>query len=350
MEKFIDESLSTIDPPIWIRSHDDVVLCSSVCLNRNIRGVKFPHKASHEDRKKVGARILGKIHHSAISDNFKYTKFSDMPFELKGRVYERRITFHTVNLEEMDEETMILLVSNDETSSIVINGDDHIQVRVTLPGNCISKCMESAESVIKQISMDFSSKSPFGFLTSSPAIMGSGIQIEMMVHLPGIALNIDPEEWISSAKISGIIPEGFWGYGTLPIGNVFTLCSKNTHRKTAESSIVEFNKGVEKIIKTELKLREEMDRLEKKDVVMRAYGTLKYVQKIEFEEAMSGLSLIKFGIKEKIITQIDEETINKLSFYILPSHLKSITGCDQVTSDVIRANLIRKAFSIKERI
>lgn len=348
MEKLPNEAFEPTTPPIWIKGQEDVVFCSSVCINRNVKGFKFPYKASTEDRKKVGARILGKINHSALADNFKYAQISDMPFELKGRIYERRISFATVSDEEREEDSMTLLVSNDETSSIFINGDDHLQVRVSLPGYCLGRCLELADGIVKQISMDFANINPFGYLTSSPAIMGSGLQIEVMAHLPATALISEMDKWMMSAKASGVMPEGFWGYGSLPLGNVFTLCSKNTHRKEMTESIKLFERYMDKIIKIERKSKKEIDDLEKKDVVMRAYGTLKYVQKIELGEALAGLSLVKFGVREGIINQIDESVVDKLFFYVFPAELKTLTNCDPDSSDIMRASLIRKAFSVKK--
>lgn len=349
MEKLSNESFEPTSLPIWIKGQEDVIFCSSVCLNRNIKGFKFPYKASIEDRKKIGAKILGKIHHSALSNEFKYAQFSDMSFELKGRIYERRITFSTVSQEEREEDAMTLLVSNDETASIVINSDDHLQVRVSLPGRCVEKCLESAENILGQISIDFAHDPTFGYLTSSPAIMGSGLQIEAMAHLPGTLLVIEPDKWIGSARAYGIMPEGFWGYGSMPLGNVFTLCSKNTHRKNSIDSVKSFDRCLDKIIKTESKAKKDIEEIEMRDIVMRAYGTLKYVQMIDLGEALSGLSLVKMGVKEGILTQVDDEIINKLFFYVFPGQLKAITKCDLDSMDVFRAKVIRKAFSINRK-
>jgi protein arginine kinase len=349
MEKILNETFVTTNLPVWLQGQEDIVFCSSVCLNRNVKGFKFPYKASPEELRKVGARILGKVNHSALSDNFKYSQLSDMSFALKSKIYERRITYSTVSLDERDENNMTVLISQDETSSIIINGDDHLQVRVTLPGYSLRKCHEKAEDIMKQISMDFSNIPPFGYLTSSPAIMGSGLQIEVMSHLPGISLLVDPDKWIGTARASGIMPEGFWGYGSEPLGNIFTLCSKNTHRREVEKSIEDFEKSANKIFELENSTKKEMDLLEKKDVVMRAYGTMKYMYNVEVNEALSGLSLIKMGIREGIIKEIDEAVIDKLMFYVFPSELQDIMNCDPDSSGEARANLIRKAFSVKKK-
>lgn len=350
MEKLSNDEFKPTVLPVWLVNEENSVLCSSVCLNRNIKGFKFPAKASPEDLKKVGAKILGKINSSDLSNSFRYARLSDMSFEMKGRVYERRINFYAVDVnDERLEENVILLIKKDESASILINGDDHLQVRVSLPGNKIEECLKSAEEIMDQIKLDFSYKDPFGFLTSSPAIMGSGLQLESMVHIPGIALIVEPELWIGLAKKSGIIPEGFWGYSTAPMGNMFTLCNQNTHRKKSNDSIKEFNSCLKKIIKIEKESRKDMGELEKKDFVMRSYGTLRYVQKIDLSEALAGLSLVKMGIQDGVIKNVSEETINKLTFYIFPSQLKSLTNCDPDSSDVVRADLIRKALSVRKK-
>ena len=155
MEKGINSDFLVKDNlPLWLRGKDKIIKSSSVILNRNIKGFKFPHKASLEEKRKVCSRILGRIFHSAFSSELIYDSVQEMSPKVKGLLYERRDCYVTMSRECLDHnETKVVLINKDESTVIVINDDDHLQIRISSPFLDLKSCCRTAESILKQLDM-----------------------------------------------------------------------------------------------------------------------------------------------------------------------------------------------------
>jgi len=345
MEKGINSDFLIKDSlPLWMRGKEKIVKSSSVILNRNIKGFKFPHKASLEEKRKVCSRILGRIHHSAISSELFYDSLQEMTPKVKGLLYERHDCYVTMSNECLEHnEAKVVLINKDETIVIVINDDDHLQVKASTPSFDLKSCYKIADSIIKQLDMDYAIKEPFGYLTASPAIMSTGLQIETVLHLPALMIMEDSESWTNDLREMGVTAEGVFGHGTSPHGNIFTFCNQNTRRKNIEESLSSFEKCIKNTVKKETKCRKGIEKLDLKNMTNRAYGMLRYCEKIDFQEAITGLSLVRLGIDEGTIKRIDLPTLNKLTHYIFPTELQCVVGCPPDELDIVRAKVIKQA-------
>ncbi len=345
MEKGINSDYLVKDNlPLWLRGKDKIVRSSSVILNRNIKGFKFPHKASIEEKRKVSSKILGKIHHSSFSSEFNYDSLEEMNPKVKGLLYERRDCYVTMSRECLEHnEAKVVLMNKDESIVIVINDDDHLQIKASTPSFDLRFCYQAAESILKQLDMDYATREPFGYLTASPAIMSTGLQIETIIHLPALMVMEDSDVLVNDVREMGVVPEGIFGHGTSPHGNIFTFCNQNTRRKTVEESLSSFEKCVKNTVKKEIKCRKKMEKLDLKNMTNRAYGMLRYCEKIDFQEAITGMSLVRLGIDEDIIKKVDLSTLNKLTHYMFPTELQCIVGCPPDELDIVRAQVIRQA-------
>jgi len=345
MEKGINSDFLIKDNlPLWLRGKDKVIRSSSVILNRNIKGFKFPHKASLEEKRKVCSRILGRIFHSPFSSGLVYDSVQEMHPRVKGLLYERRDCYVTMSRECLEHnETKIVLINKEENTVIVINDDDHLQVKISVPHLDLKFCYLAAETILKQLDMDYAVKEPFGYLTASPAIMSTGLQIETILHLPALMAMEDSESWASDLRELGVTPEGVFGHGTSPHGNIFTFCNQNTRRKNIEESLSSFEKCIKNTVKKEIKCRKRMEKLDLKNMTNRAYGMLRYCEKIDFQEAITGMSLVRLGIDEGVIKKVDLPTLNKLTHYMFPVELQCIVGCPPDELDIVRAKVIRQA-------
>ena len=131
---FTTEFLTKKSPPLWLRGNEKFVFSTTVALNRNLTGFKFPNKANLEEKRKVCCKILGKIHHGPLSSQFMFDSVKNMSMEVKKLLFERRDTYCCTRDPDSSDETRVVLVNNDESVVIVVNDDDHLQVRASCPG------------------------------------------------------------------------------------------------------------------------------------------------------------------------------------------------------------------------
>jgi protein arginine kinase len=78
------------------------------------------------------------------------------------------------------------------------------------------------------------------------------------------------------------------------------------------------------------------------DSIWRAYGVLKHVRSISFEEAISLLSSLRLGAETGSV-RIDIKTINELLIITQPAHIQKLFGkpMNEEDRDIKRAELIR---------
>jgi len=337
------------ESPIWLRGENKHILSTSVCLNRNLKGFKFPNKASVEDKAKVCARILGKIHHSAMSSGFHLDIFSNVNNEIKNLLLERRVTSACLRCQDPGNDSRAILVNADESIVIIINDIDHLQIKASCQGFDVQKCYEMCESVLKQISLDFAYDQTFGFLTAMPAIMNTGIQVEVTAHLPGIVLFEEAEDYVESLRCEGVLVDGLLGPGLPPYGGIFTLFNQNTRRKNVSETLNHFKEIVEGVIEQDKILRDETGLIERKDAIGRSYGVLKYAEKIEFGEAMAAISVLRMGMEDGEFDKLDFHTLNKLTWYMFPTQIMNLLNCPADEIDFVRTKIIKQALSKEKK-
>lgn len=335
-QKKITESDFKSNLPVWLRSKGNL-LQTSIFLHRNLSGFKFPSKASKEERRQVCSKILAKIYKGTLSDTFKYKHVSDMSPLLKGIIYERGIS--TAPLDPDIDESIAILINKDETISIVINDDDHLVVKVSSLDMDFNKNYEVAKNIIESIDLNYAQNNTFGYLTSSPAIMGLGCRVEATIHLPTFASLSNNQDFI--ANLNFFKMTDLFGTSTEVFGNIFNVSLKNTYyAKDVDILFKSFSNSISSLLSTELLNRKEIQELDKKDIVWKTYGSLKYSYVLDFVEAMGSLSLLKMGIEEEILK--DNFGIEKLICCCFPTHLQFLSKCKVDEVDEVRAKIIRK--------
>lgn len=337
------------NPPVWLRGENKNILSTSVCLNRNLKGFKFPNKATIEEKRQTCSRILGKIHHSAMSSGLRTDSFSNIDNEVKNLLLERKLTSACIRHKDPDNDTRAILVNEDESIVIVINDVDHLHIKASCAGFDLEKCYQMCEDVLRQISLDFACDSTFGYLTSMPAIMNTGIQVEVTAHLPGILMYEENDFYIDELRSEGILVDGLLGPGLPPHGSMFTLFNQNTRRKDIPETLSHFKEVVENVVKKDKILREEVSLIERKDFIGRSYGTLKYAEKIDFDETMAALSSLRAGLEDNEFNKIDFHTLNKLTWYIFPTQILNLLNCPADEVDFVRSKIIKQALSKEKK-
>ena len=109
------------------------VISTRVRLARNLKDYPFPCRLSEQGRKKVIEKVTSAIRdsNSSIASDFNLIKLDDLTEAQGVSLVER----HLVSPEFISEtEGRALLLSKDESMSIMINEEDHIRLQVITDG------------------------------------------------------------------------------------------------------------------------------------------------------------------------------------------------------------------------
>ena len=326
----------------------DVVISSRIRLARNLEGYPFSAKMEEEHAIPLVNEVKGITSALAEKDKRKYyscniSTLSDID---KQAMVERHIV--SPLLAEKQQSTGLIL-SEDETVSIMINEEDHVRIQTIVGGMNLERAYEEADRIddIAYEKLHFAFDDKYGYLTACPTNAGTGMRASCMVFLPALSSARMIPKLIEEVGKYGVTIRGIYGEGTKSLGSIYQISNQKTMGQSEREIIDNLNRIVAQVVKQERKRREYMlsvstDEIE--DQVYRSYGVLKYARQITSEDAMALLSQLKFGMDCDLIKFERDFNVHKLMMGVQPGSLQWTIGKNvgSKSRDQSRAEYIRK--------
>ena len=330
---------------------NDIVISSRVRLARNLRDFRFPAYITANEREQLIAelkRVIIETDFAEIGrlDFFEIGELSRM--ERLALVEKHLLSLDMVNAVEAGA----FAVSEDETISLLVAEEDHLRIQAILPGLNLERTAKLADTIDNKIAekVEYAYDDKFGFLTSCPTNVGTGIRSSVMLHLPALVMTKQINKIIEAAVQVGLTVRGIYGEGSEPLGNLFQVSNQVTLGMSEEEIILNLQGVVEQVIELERKRRQEIltnNRAQFVDQILRNYGILANATIISSKEATVRLSELRLGIALKLIDQLSLRDVDELFVKIQPGYLQYVTGSELNESerDIERAKIIRKRIS-----
>lgn len=327
---------------------NDVVISSRVRLARNLESYPFSIKLQEEQAVNLVNQVKEITPFLSEKDNRKYyacniSSLSDID---KAAMVERHIVSPLLAAKE---QTTGLILSEDETISIMINEEDHVRIQAIVGGMNLEEAYELADKIddIAYDKLHFAYDEKYGYLTECPTNAGTGMRASCMVFLPALSSARLVQRLIEEVGKYGMTIRGIYGEGSKGLGNLYQISNQKTLGNSEREIIENLKRIVSQVVKQERKRREYMLSLnadEIQDQVFRTYGILKYARQITSDDAMNLLSQLKFGADCGLIKFDREFNIHKLMMGVQPGSLQWTLGktLGSATRDQARAEYIRK--------
>lgn len=336
----------------WLSGDGDenmVVISTRVRMARNIAGYKYPTAADNETNEKIVGHFDSIYTKSDCLKNGTFFRDTDLSQLDKDFLIER----HLMSPNFMhDKNSRALYLSCDEQISIMINEEDHIRMQALVPGLNPDLALEKISEYDSEISkyLEFDYDADFGFLTSCPTNVGTGLRTSVLIHLPGLVITKEIDRVIAKITKMGVAVRGFYGEGTDVLGNLFQVSNQKTLGISEKETLESLTAVCKYIIEEEAHSRQLLvdEAFEQiRDKVWRSYGILKYAHVLTSEEVMNLLSAVRLGIALDIIDFIDIPIINEILLFSQPAHLQKyyLEEMDQDKRDYIRAQMVREKFA-----
>lgn len=240
-------------------------------------------------------------------------------------------------------------IDQNENISIMINEEDHLRIQVLYRGQNIQMAWEDANRIddFLEEHLPYAYDETWGYLTSCPTNVGTGLRASFMLHLPALTLLGYMKEIIETITKLGIAVRGFYGEGSEVVGNLYQISNQITLGQPEEDIIANVISITNQIIEQErqarLKLLNE-NRAFIEDKVYRSFGILKYARNISSNEALRLISDVRMGISMGIIKEVTIDKIDVLLNLIQPAMIQDYFGREMTPEerDIKRAELIRK--------
>ncbi len=321
----------------------DTVISTRVRLARNLGGYPFPRFMNEEQR----AEVTAKVQEAAVAISGLSLRFVDIascPKRERLAMVERHLISHAF----ASRADGTLLISEDESVSIMINEEDHLRIQVMTPG----MDFESAYALADRIDSAFDERLHFafderiGYLTQCPTNLGTGMRASLMLHLPALQERGVIQMLAGTVSKLGLTIRGAYGEGTRPVGAMYQMSNQVTLGISEQAAVDNLTGIAGQIMEQERTARQELlakDTYE--DRVWRSFGLLRSARLMTQEEAMEWLSDVRVGVTGGVLENVTVETVSALMQEVQAGCLMADAGEDMTPEvrDRRRAALVRTA-------
>ena len=324
------------------------IISSKIRLARIWSEYVFPAKLSKEESLEMVKRLCEGLADLGEQDGNQYeTTYLEDLSELDRRALKERRVLNASVLSR--KAPMALMVSEKEDISLVFNGTDHIRIQALSTGLHLQELLKTANEVDDFINARFSYAfdEKYGYLTSFPTNVGTGMRASVMVHLPSLSLGKKFSSVLTNMGRFGVSIRGAYGEGRENYGSIFEVTNQKTMGQTEKELADLVGKVAQQLNDQENQVRAltlKNHKLEREDEVYKSYGVLKYARRLTMKEAMTYLSQLMAGITDGLIKPDNSCSIYRLMLGIQTANLQKLSdrplGKEEL--DVARAAYLRR--------
>ena len=311
----------------------DVIMSSRIRLIRNISGISFTNKASIDELRKVHDKMeeitIG------LGYGLKFFDIKDLSKLERDALAEKHIM--TKKFANGEYPFSAVIMNDDESISILVNGEDHIKIEGIATGleleNLLNLLVEIDQKLEKMIPYSYNER--YGYLTSSPASVGTALKASVFVHLPALSSTGNIRNFVSVVNNLGMNVRGVYGEGSKVEGDIYKISNNQTLGVTEKEVIKNLNVICKKVISQEREARKYLGKqqVDLEDKIYRDYGILTNARKIDSYESLNLLSNIKMGVDLGILKEISDKKIRELYLYTKPANMAIRNGLDKKMSN-----------------
>ena len=330
--------------------HANVVLSTRVRLARNLQGHSFNTRTRDAERTQIFERVREAVEASELKGGMSFD-LAELSLNSRKVLHERHLVSRELAGLSGDSAARGagLLIGPQDGVSIMVNEEDHLRMQSLMAGLRLRETYQSVDTLDEELGgrLPFAYHHEYGYLTSCPTNVGTGLRASVLIHLPGLVLTKEIGKVLQSISQLGLTFRGLYGEHSEVVGNFFQISNQTTLGKSEEDLIDHLDRTVAQVIEHELGAREILMRDAPtviEDKIWRAYGLLRYARSLSFEEVMNLLSGVRLGLSLNIVSGLRVYTLNKIMIYAQDAHLEQAAGhpLAEAENDFQRAAYVRR--------
>lgn len=333
--------------PSWMHASDDIVMSTRIRLARNLTDYRFPLSFSEDEALQID-RSVRHVFEDAEPGEYRLSYFPIK--EMTALQRQALIEKHLISPQLARRESVgAVLLSEDESISILINEEDHLRIQCLSPGLCLTETYKRAENIDRLLEeqLHYAYHDGFGYLTSCPTNIGTGLRASVMMHLPALTMTNQMNGLIQAMTRLGMTVRGIYGEGSGNLGNIYQVSNQITLGKTEEDILIDLQSVTEKFIQKERQARQALmarAAIMLEDKVHRALGVLMSARILSSEESATCLSNVMLGVDLGLIGNLSKATLMECMASMQPGLLQLKAGMSLQTDerDIYRAKMLRE--------
>ena len=334
----------------YLQSTDnsDVVKSTRISFLRNIGEFKF-NLEKKDEIEKLENKIKDNLF--SIGYGLKFFKLKDMDEITRRSLVEKNLITPEFALKKV--ETGSILINDDENICIMIGGKDHLNIQVFSAGLDLENALNLAIEIDEKIgdALGYAVSKKYGYLTSSPSDLGTGLKASVTVYLPALSKTRNTRKIFDAISSFGMSVRGINGDNNQNQGYIYKISNKQTLGITENEIIKNLKVITNTVLEQERQARKLLtkDIIDLEDEIYRSYGIFTNARKISYDESINLLANIKLGVDLGILDSITDMQVQKLYLYTKPANLQKYLGekCERIDIDIKRAEVIKKIIENK---
>ncbi len=342
-------------PLSWLDAAGDlpsIVLSSRIRVARNLAAFPFPPCADENVCLDVAAVVKAYVAKTPLLAASKSWDIDDLdPLSRDVLIENRQISPQFSG----GGTGRFVLLDALGVASMMVGEEDHLRLQVFRGGLDLYEAWRIASVLDKEFSnLGFAFDAKWGYLTSCPTNVGTGLRASVMLHLPALEWSQQMMEVIRECNRMGLAVRGAFGEGSLTQAGLYQVSNQITLGLGEEEIMRQVTRVARKLAQEEERARDELYRMaqvEVEDRVWRAWGTLKFARVLSTQQAMDGLSCVKMGGDLGFLPKMPPAQWNHLILSVQPAHLEGRQRRKLKTQErhALRAGLVRGALEKLER-
>ena len=338
----------------WLEARgpsSDVVLSTLIRLARNLQAHAFVSRVREPERAEIFEQVKEAAGHSEVLRAGMALELADLTPLSRQVLLER----HLISRELAGEAGRTpprgtgLIMGGQEDVGLMVNEEDHLRLQCLMSGLCLQEAYQVLNGLDEErgAALPMAYHQEFGYLTSCPTNVGTGLRASILIHLPGLVLTKEISKVLQGLGQVGLTFRGLYGEGSEVMGNFFQISNQTTLGKSEEDLLDHLQKIVGQVIHYELQARNVLMRDARtvmEDKIWRAYGLLRYARSLSFDEVMNLLSGVRLGVSMNLLGGLRVYTLNKLMIFSQAAHLEQAAGrsLSEAEGDLHRAAYVRR--------
>ncbi|MDQ3388973.1 MAG: protein arginine kinase [Gemmatimonadota bacterium] len=332
----------------------DVVLSTRIRLARNLQGYRFGLRALESDRQSILQLTREAAGAIPLLRDGRIVSIPALDHGSRQLLLER----HLVSRELVEgagggpPSNSALMLAPHDPISVMVNEEDHLRLQCLVSGFRLHEAWALTDRLDEQLGdrLPYAYHLEFGYLTSCPTNVGTGLRASVLIHLPGLVLTQEIGKVLQGIAQVGLTFRGLYGEGSEVVGNFFQISNQTTLGKTEEELIDHLQRIVQQVVQYENQARAVLLRDARtviEDKVWRAYGLLRHARSVPFDEVMNLLSGVRLGAGLKLLPGLRVEALNRVMIFCQAAHLEQMAGAPLPSGEVdaYRAAYVRRTLA-----
>lgn len=321
----------------------DVVLSTRIRLARNLDEYPFPCRLDIDGKNKVNSLVKSVLFEND-SNNFSFIEMKDLTRQQAVSFAER----HLISPEfAVKKDGSALVISSDESVSIMLCEEDHIRLQVMKAGLALEEAFDIADKIdnVLDSKLNYAFDERIGYLTQCPTNLGTAMRASVMLHLPALTRCGQISRLANTVSKLGLTIRGAYGEGSHPGGDIYQISNQITLGITEETAIANLKSIVLQLVAQERAAAAEMIKNPvEEDKIFRALGVLRNARLLSTDEFMELISVVRLGAARGVI-ETNLEKINELIVSMQPATVSvmNANADSPAQRDAVRAAAVRAA-------